>query len=323
MILWVTEPMSGPRGARLQGHHTWAVLTKGAWAERRSDTAVSPWRTLSAALLSPTRARGRTGILPFNWANLTPSRSCVLVARPLDISKTFSSKFTGKTIPCQELVMSRLITVLGSNPSDSSGKDLKIWHQVNNKVCHVDDGLSWIPAEAFPKQSAFVWFSMQEKVSSFQKRVLSSLRGAASKTSELRMGQQHFALEQVMGTVINLCLGNSSLPFWNGASWLLACLEMLGFFVCFCFSCVPFHHLDVNNTTWLPLWMLQWVSERGRWPYREMHGWMSGREIAGILLARTCAAVKKSNYRMTFTSLLHYNPDSVLRMMPLEWCPKW
>lgn len=59
---------------------------------------------------------------------------------------------------------------------------------------------------------------MQEKVSSFQKRVLSSLRGAASKTSELRRGQQHVALEQVMGTVINLCLGNSSLPFWNGAS---------------------------------------------------------------------------------------------------------
>lgn len=114
--------------------------------------------------------------------------------------------------------MSRLITVLGSNPSDPSGKDLKTWHQVNNKVCHVDDGLSWIPADAFPKQSTFIWFSMQEKVSSFQKQVLSSLHGAASKTSELVTGQQHFALEQVMGTVINLYLGNSSLPVWNGAS---------------------------------------------------------------------------------------------------------
>lgn len=46
-----------------------------------------------------------------------------------------------KTIPCQELVMSRLITVLGSNPSDPSGKVLKIWLRVNNKVRHVDDGL--------------------------------------------------------------------------------------------------------------------------------------------------------------------------------------
>lgn len=93
-----------------------------------------------------------------------------------------------KTIPCQELVMSRLITVLGSNPSDPSGKDLKIWLQVNNKVCHVDDGLLWIPAQAFPKQSVCVWFSMQEKVSSFQRRILSSLCGVASKTGELGMG---------------------------------------------------------------------------------------------------------------------------------------
>lgn len=28
-------------------------------------------------------------------------------------------------------------------------------------------------------------------------------------------------------------------------------------------------------------------------PYREMHGWMSGKEIAGIVLAHTCAALKK------------------------------
>lgn len=27
---------------------------------------------------------------------------------------------------------------------------------------------------------------------------------------------------------------------------------------------VPFHHLDVNNATWLPLLVLQWASERGR-----------------------------------------------------------
>lgn len=59
------------------------------------------------------------------------------------------------------------------------------------------------------------------------------------------------------------------------------------------FFCVPFHHLDVNNTTRLPLLMLQWTSGRGSWPYWEMHGWMLGKEIAGILLAHTCAAVNK------------------------------
>ena len=53
-----------------------------------------------------------------------------------------------------------------------------------------------------------------------------------------------------------------------------------------------------------------------------MHGWMSGKEIAAILLAHTCAAVKKMNCRMTFALLLRYNPDSMLRMMPVEWCPK-
>lgn len=36
--------------------------------------------------------------------------------------------------------MSRLITVPGSDPPDPSGKDLKIWLQLNNKVCHVDGG---------------------------------------------------------------------------------------------------------------------------------------------------------------------------------------
>lgn len=39
----------------------------------------------SAAIAN--ESRGRTEILPFNWTNLIPSRSCVLVARPLDISK--------------------------------------------------------------------------------------------------------------------------------------------------------------------------------------------------------------------------------------------
>lgn len=56
---------------------------------------------------------------------------------------------------------------------------------------------------------------------------------------------------------------------------------------------VPFRHLDVNNTTWLPLLMLQWPSEGGSWPYWEMRSWMSGREITGILLAHVCAAVNK------------------------------
>lgn len=58
-----------------------------------------------------------------------------------------------KTIPCQELMMSRLITVLGSSPPDPSGEDLKVWLRVNNKACHVDNGFLWIPANAFPKQN--------------------------------------------------------------------------------------------------------------------------------------------------------------------------
>lgn len=205
-----------------------------------------------------------------------------------------------ETIPCQELMMSRLITVLGSDPPDPSGKDLKIWLQLNNKVCHVDGGFLWIPLQAVPKQSVLLWFSVQKKASGYQILLVWS-----SKNWWAWNKPQHLALEQEMRIGINLYLGNFSLLHWNNANRLSSSLKRMGF------SMSP-------SITWMlavPFGCLcscyNGPQKEGAEPCWEM------REIAGILLAH------KRNCRMTFSWLLHSNPDTPLRVMPLEWCPKW
>lgn len=66
---------------------------------------------------------------------------------------------------------------------------------------------------------------------------------------------QHLALEQEMGTGINLYLGNSS-PLEQCEQIVVISKEDGVFHV-------PFHDLDASNATWLLAFMLQWASERG------------------------------------------------------------